>query len=71
MVSQKREDHHRIRYIYEMHRLYRQGAYSDVELGERLGTDRTNIFRIRKFMTEELGLPIVAHPEERGKYCCQ
>ncbi|GIV76691.1 MAG: hypothetical protein KatS3mg050_1085 [Litorilinea sp.] len=68
MASQKREDHHRIYYIYEMERLYRQGAYSDAELGERLGTDRTNIYRIRKLMTEELGLAIVAHPEERGKY---
>ncbi|RIK39306.1 MAG: hypothetical protein DCC55_18525 [Chloroflexi bacterium] len=37
-------------------------------MGERLGTDRTNIWRIRKLMMDKMYIPIEQHPTERGKW---
>jgi len=41
--------------IDEMQRLYQQHPHSDQELADRLGTDRTNIYRIRRLMDEQMG----------------
>lgn len=55
--------------IEEMIRLYLERSWSDAELGERLGTDRTNINKIkRKEIEEKMGIPILADPNRRGKY---
>lgn len=67
-MSQRNNEYQRYEFIYEMERLYLQGAFSDEEMSERLGTDRTNVWRIRKLMSEKMGIPIDPHPTERGKW---
>ncbi len=54
--------------IHEMQRLYKQRPYSDQELADRLETDRTNIHRIRKVMSKQMGIPIEPDPTQRGRY---
>lgn len=49
--------------LRELERLYFQRAYSDIELGERLGVDRTTVFRDRKELETEL--PFVQDEEGR------
>lgn len=61
-------ENRRHEFIDEMQRLYKQSPYSDQELADRLGTDRTNIFRIRKQMNERMGIPIEPDPNQRGRY---
>jgi len=67
-MSQRNEEYQRYECIYEMERLYLQEPFSDEAMGERLGTDRSNIWRIRKIMIEKMGIPIDPHPTERGKW---
>jgi CRISPR-associated endonuclease/helicase Cas3 len=61
-------ENRRHEHIYEMQILYKQRPHSDQELADRLGTDRTNIFRIRKLMNEQIGIPIEPDPNQRGRY---
>ncbi|MCB0200003.1 MAG: CRISPR-associated endonuclease Cas3'', partial [Anaerolineae bacterium] len=68
MEQRTPDGYKRYQYIYEMERLYLQRPFSDKEMGDRLGTDRTNIYRIRKIMEEFMGIPITEHPTERSKY---
>lgn len=68
MTGQSNHENRRHELIYEMERLYLQHPFSDAELGERLGTDRSNVHRIRKIMTEKMGIPIEADPTRRGRY---
>ncbi len=51
--------------LKEMERLYLERAYSDMEMGRRLGVDRTIIHRDRKEL-EASGLPFVE--DSRGRY---
>lgn len=67
-MGQRNEEYQRYEFIYEMERLYLQAAFSDEEMGERLGTDRSNVWRIRKLMIDKMGIPIDPHPTERGKW---
>lgn len=67
-MSQRNDEYQRYEFIYEMERLYLQEAFSDDAMGERLGTDRSNVWRIRRMMTEKMGIPIDPHPTERGKW---
>jgi CRISPR-associated endonuclease/helicase Cas3 len=67
-MSQRNEEYQRYEFIYDMERLYLQAPFSDEEIGERLGTDRSNVWRIRKIMTEKMAIPIDPHPTERGKW---
>jgi CRISPR-associated endonuclease/helicase Cas3 len=50
--------------LEEMKRLYIQRAYSDIEMAERLGVDRTIIFRDRRELTGQY--PI--EKDEQGRY---
>jgi CRISPR-associated endonuclease/helicase Cas3 len=50
--------------LQEMKRLYIQRAYSDKEMGERLGVDRTTVYRDRMELTVEY--PV--EPDEQGRY---
>ncbi|MFZ2486485.1 MAG: CRISPR-associated helicase Cas3' [Anaerolineae bacterium] len=68
MPSTDRAAYQRYNYIYEMERLYLQASFSDSAMGERLGTDRTNIYRIRRIMVDELHIPIEEDPDQRGHY---
>ncbi len=52
--------------MYEMERLYIDRAYSDIEMAERMGVNRSTIFRARRFMEEELHMPFLV--EEKGRY---
>lgn len=52
--------------LQEMERLYFLRAYSDSEMGEHFGVDRTVIFKDRIEMETEGGLPF--SEEERGRY---
>ncbi|MBX3053678.1 MAG: CRISPR-associated helicase Cas3' [Caldilineaceae bacterium] len=61
-------ENRRHEHIHAMQRLYKQRSFSDQELAERLETDRTNVFRIRKLMEEQMGIPIEPDPNQRGKY---
>lgn len=67
-MSQRNDEYQRYEFIYEMERLYLQEPFSDEAIGERLGTDRTNAWRIRRIMIEKMGIPIDPHPTERGKW---
>jgi predicted DNA-binding transcriptional regulator YafY len=67
-MSRRNEEYQRYEFIYEMERKYLERAWSDLEMAADLGTDRTNVFRIRKVMTEKMGIPIDPHPTERGKW---
>jgi predicted DNA-binding transcriptional regulator YafY len=58
--------HKRNEYIHEMERLYIERAYSDIEMGKVLGTDRTNVNRIRRLMEQEMGIPF--YLESPGRY---
>lgn len=51
--------------LEEMKRLYIQRAYSDLEMAERLGVDRTTIYRDRVELTREY--PV--EPDDQGRYC--
>ncbi|MCI0394299.1 MAG: CRISPR-associated helicase Cas3', partial [Chloroflexi bacterium] len=62
MSRQRRRNRH----IHEMERLYTERAYSDIEMAERLGIDRSNVFKIRQLMETELGVPF--YEESRGRY---
>lgn len=53
--------------IEKMKWLYVQRAYSDIEMAEELGVDRTTVYKTRRFMEEELEIPIYP-TDERGKY---
>jgi len=61
-------EYQRYQFIYEMEHRYLLRSYSDQEMGDELGTVRDNIFRIRKLMTEQLGIPIEPFPDKRGQY---
>ncbi len=50
--------------LEEMKRLYIQGAYTDIQLADRLGVSRETIFRDRKDLT--LVYPV--EPDEQGRY---
>lgn len=52
--------------LHEAERLYTDRAWSDIELSQRLGVDRTTIYKARRFMEEELGLFFIE--ESRGHY---
>lgn len=52
--------------LHEAERLYTDRPWSDIELAERLGVDRTTIYKTRRFMEEELGLFFIE--ENRGRY---
>ena len=52
--------------IHEMERLYIDRAYSDSELAERLGVNRSTVYRTRVFMENELHLPFLS--EAPGRY---
>lgn len=67
-MSQRNEEYQRYEFIYEMERKYLERAWSDAEMAADLGTDRTNVFRIRKLMMERMLIPIEEHPTLRGKY---
>ncbi len=51
--------------LKEMERLYLERAFSDIEMAERLGVDRTIVFRDRKDLEEEY-VPFIEDPP--GKY---
>ena len=48
--------------LREMERLYGDRAWSDAELAERLGVNRTTVYRTRRFMEEELCIPFLDEP---------
>ena len=48
--------------LREMERLYGDRAWSDAELAERLGVNRTTVYRTRRFMEEELSIPFLDGP---------
>lgn len=53
--------------IDEMEHLYLQRAWSDQEMAEQIGTDRTNVYRIRtKVMEKKMKISFIE--EERGRY---
>jgi CRISPR-associated endonuclease/helicase Cas3 len=52
--------------LHDAERLYIDRAWSDIELAERLGVDRTTIYKTRRFMEDELGLFFML--EGRGRY---
>ena len=52
--------------IHEMERLYIDRAFSDSELAERLGVNRSTVYRTRVFMENELHLPFLS--EAPGRY---
>lgn len=54
--------------INQMASLYLSRAYSDQELGKTLNTSRSNIFKIRTKMQNELGYAIEEDQTHRGKY---
>ncbi len=68
MADEERELYRRYTYIHEMERLYLQGPHSDSEIAAYLGTDRTNVYRIRRIMTEDMGIAIEPDPRQRGRY---
>lgn len=63
-MSQERNRH---ALINEMEHLYLQRAWSDQEMADHIGTDRTNVYRIRtKVMERKMQIPFIE--EERGRY---
>jgi len=50
--------------LQEMKRLYIQRAYTDIEMAERLGVDRTTVYRDRMELTTEY--PV--EPDDEGRY---
>lgn len=54
--------------IEKMISCYLQRPHSDIELAERLNTDRTNIYKIRTRTLEDMGIPPQPVAGERGKY---
>jgi predicted DNA-binding transcriptional regulator YafY len=52
--------------LNELERLYSDRAYSDAELAERFDVDRSTIYKARKTMELEVGLPFIE--EGRGRY---
>ncbi len=59
----------RKRYVYieEMINRYVQRAWSDAQMAEALGTDRSNVYRMRTEVLEyQMGIPI--YEESRGRY---
>ncbi|MEZ4540213.1 MAG: CRISPR-associated helicase Cas3' [Chloroflexota bacterium] len=52
--------------IHELERLYSERAWGDAELAERFNMDRTTVYKTRRFMEEQLGLPFLE--ERRGRY---
>lgn len=60
------KQYRRSQLIHELERLYTDRAWSDIELAERLGVDRTTVYKTRRFMEEELRLFFIE--EIRGRY---
>ncbi len=57
--------------LREMERLYFQRAYSDIELADRFGVDRTTIYRDRRELAKEVAIVQDAdgrHHVDRGRY---
>lgn len=52
--------------IHEMEHLYTDQAYSDQEIARRLQTDRTNIYKIRRYMSETMNIDFIE--EGNGRY---
>lgn len=52
--------------IEKMKNLYAQRGYSDIEMAELLGIDRTTVHRTRRFMEEQMGLPF--YQEDDGRH---
>lgn len=52
--------------LREMEQLYTQGAYSDIEMAEKLGVVRTTVFRDRRELQNEAFVPI--EEDENGRY---
>ncbi|MCA9994333.1 MAG: CRISPR-associated helicase Cas3' [Anaerolineales bacterium] len=61
------EERNRHALIADMEHLYLQRAWSDQEMADQVGTDRTNVYRIRtKVMEKKMQIPFIE--EERGRY---
>ena len=57
-MSQHERNRHQ--HIDEMERLYLDRAWSDQEMADRLGTDRTNVWKIRtRVMEAQMGIPFI------------
>ncbi|MCX6043530.1 MAG: CRISPR-associated endonuclease Cas3'' [Chloroflexi bacterium] len=67
-MAQRDKEYKRLELLFKMLIYYMDQAYSDVELGIELETDRSNIWRIRGIMAGELEIPIQESPEQPGKY---
>lgn len=63
MASKQRR---RSQLIHELERLYSERAWGDAELAERFNIDCTTVYKTRRFMEEQLGLPFLE--EQRGRY---
>ncbi|MEZ4705922.1 MAG: CRISPR-associated helicase Cas3' [Caldilineaceae bacterium] len=67
-MAKREGEYKRLELLYKMLVHYLDRAYSDLDLGAELGTDRSNIWRIRGIMAHELEIPIQESVEEPGKY---
>ncbi|MCB0126214.1 MAG: WYL domain-containing protein, partial [Caldilineaceae bacterium] len=65
-MAKREQEYKRLELFYQMLVHYLDRPHSDAELGELLGTDRTNIFRIRGLMAS-LEIPI-EETAVRGQY---
>ncbi len=65
-MAKREQEYKRLELFYQMLVHYLDRPYSDAELGELLGTDRSNVYRIRNIITS-LEIPI-EESTERGKY---
>lgn len=65
-MAKREPEYKRLELFYQMLVHYLDRPYSDAELGELLGTDRTNVYRIRSIIAS-LEIPI-EESTERGKY---
>ena len=66
-MAKREEEYKRLELFYQLLVHYLDRPYSDVELGDLLGTDRSNVWRIRKIF-KALEIPLEEALEQTGKY---
>ena len=66
-MANREEEYKRLELFYQMLVHYLDQPYSDVDLGDQLKTDRSNVWRIRKII-KALEIPLEESLEQTGKY---
>jgi len=66
-MAQREEEYKRLELFYQLLVHYLDRPYSDVEVGDLLGTSRGNVWRIRKII-KTLEIPLEESLEQAGKY---